>query len=307
VAENCDGGYASSGRILALAAVLVLIWGVRARAEGMPANPPGFAESRAIAEDGFIYGLSIVMNYAVMYEYVVDHNSGQWKAPFNTISNEHRVFTYKDTTVITPNSDTPYSLVWMDLRAEPIVVSVPAVEKSRYYSVQFTDGNTFNYGYIGSRATGNEAGDYMVVGPEWKGQTQQGIKKVFRSTTDFSAALFRTQLFNPEDMPNVEKVQSGYKVQPLSAYLHQPAPPPAPVINFPKINDKLVKVNFFEYLRFRSAIRAARARRERHPRQARQDRHRPRQDFQLQRPFAQAQARNRSWHEGWREEGRAET
>jgi hypothetical protein len=208
------------------------------------------AETKAIAEEGFIYGLPIVMNYGVMYEYAVDKNSGQFKAPFNQIKNEPRVFTYKDTAVVTPNSDTPYSLGWMDLRAEPIVVSVPAVEKSRYYSVQLCDGNTFNYGYIGSRATGNEAGDYMVAGPDWKGETPPGIKKVFRSTTQFSIAIYRTQLFNPEDMPNVIKVQSGYKAQPLSAYLKQPAPPTAPAINFPKVNKELVKTNFFEYLDF---------------------------------------------------------
>jgi hypothetical protein len=219
------------------------------------AEPPGKSwpdifQSKAIAEDGFIYGLPIVMNYAVMYEYVVDRNSGQWKAPFNTIFNEHRVFTYKDTTVIVPNSDTPYSLLWMDLRTEPLVLSVPAVEKGRYYAVQLTDGNTFNYGYIGSRATGHDAGDYMVAGPNWSGETPAGIKKVFRSSTEFSIAIYRTQLLDPNDMPNVEKVQSGYKVEPLSAYLHQPAPPPAPAINFPRINDQLAKKNFFEYLDF---------------------------------------------------------
>src|SRR5438552_283550 len=87
------------------------------------------AETKAIAEEGFIYGLPIVMNYAVMYEYAVDKNSGQYKAPFNQINNEARVFTYKDTSVITPNSDTPYSIFWTDLRAEPIVLSVPAQEK----------------------------------------------------------------------------------------------------------------------------------------------------------------------------------
>jgi len=86
------------------------------------------AETRAIAEEGFIYALPIVMNYAVMYEYAVDRDSGQFKAPFNQINNEARVFTYKDTAIITPNSDTPYSVVWMDLRAEPIVLSVPEVE-----------------------------------------------------------------------------------------------------------------------------------------------------------------------------------
>ncbi len=128
---------------------------------------PGIEETRAIAEEGFIYGLPIVMNYATMYEFVVDKNSGQYKGPFNQIANEARVFTWQDTTIVTPNSDTPYSMLWLDLRAEPMVISVPAVPAPRYYSVQLVDGNTFNYGYIGSRATGPEAGDYMVVGPGW--------------------------------------------------------------------------------------------------------------------------------------------
>jgi hypothetical protein len=137
------------------------------------------AETKAIAEEGFVYGLPIVMNYAVMYEYEVDKNSVQYKAPFNRIKNKARVFTYKDTAVVTPNSDTPYSMLWLDLRAEPMVLSVPAVEQSRYYSAMLCDGNTFNYGYIGSRATGSEPGNYMIVGPDWKGETSAGIKKMF--------------------------------------------------------------------------------------------------------------------------------
>jgi hypothetical protein len=208
------------------------------------------AETKAIAEEGYVYGLPIVMNYAVMYEYAIDRNSGQFKAPFNVIKNEDRVFTYKDTAVVTPNSDTPYSMVWLDVRAEPMVLSVPAVEQGRYYSLQLADGNTFNYGYIGSRATGNGAGDYMVVGPDWQGATPPHIKKVFRSTTQFSLVVYRTQLFNPEDLPNVIKVQAGYKAQPLSAYLNHPAPPAVPAINFPPIDKELAKTRFFDYLAF---------------------------------------------------------
>ena len=199
-------------------------------AQGVAA--PSITETKAIAEEGFIYGLPIVMNYAVMYEFCLNKNSGQYKGPFNEIFNEHRVFTYKDTAVVTPNSDTPYSMLWVDLRAEPMVISVPAVAKHRYYSVQLIDGNTYNYGYIGSRATGSDPGDYLVVGPDWKGETPAGIKKVFSSTTPFSLAVFRTQLFNPGDMPNVEKVQAGYKAEPLSAFLKQSAPPAAPKIDF---------------------------------------------------------------------------
>ena len=208
------------------------------------------AEIKTIAEEGFIYGLPIVMNYGVMYEYAVDKNSSQYKAPFNKLYNMRRVATPEDTAIVTPNSDTPYSLGFIDLRAEPMVISVPAIDKSRYYSVQLCDGNTFNYGYIGTRTTGPEAGDYMVAGPDWKGETPPGIKKVFTSSTQFSMVIFRTQLFNPGDMPNVIKIQNDYKMQPLSAFLKQPAPPAAPAINFPKINKELVKTNFFEYLDF---------------------------------------------------------
>jgi len=180
----------------------------------------------------------------------VDPNSGQFKAPIGKLTNEARVFTYKDTAVITPNSDTPYSLMEVDLRAEPTVISLPAVPKPRYYSVQLTDANTFNYGYMGSRTTGTGPGDYMIVGPDWKGETPAHIKQVFHSTTPFSAVVFRTKLFTAADMPNVVKIQVGYKVQPLSAYLKQPAPPAPPAINYLKSNADIAKSQFFEVLDF---------------------------------------------------------
>ena len=234
------------GAALAASAAMPVLSPTKAAAP----NWPDIREAKAIAEEGFIYGLPIVMNYAVMNEYSVNKNSGQYKAPFNQIKNEARVFTYKDTAIITPNSDTPYSFAWLDLRAEPIVLSVPAVEKPRYYAVMLEDGNTFVYGYIGSRATGNDAGDYMVVGPDWNGTAPPGIKKVFQSTTQFSLAGYRTQLFNPADMDNVKNVQASYKVQTLSAYLKQPAPPASPAVAFPEIDKEMVKTNFFEYLDF---------------------------------------------------------
>ena len=240
--------------------------GAAAAAAGKPgvgfaqANPPrpGFLKGKDIAEQGYVFGLPIVMAYGAMYEMAIDKTSSQYKAPFNTIYNEARVFTWQDTAVVTPNSDTPYSLLWLDLRAEPMVISVPQVEAGRYFSVQFCDNNTYNYGYIGSRATGNEPGDFLVVGPDWTGPTPAGIKQVFRSTTQFSAAIFRTQLFGADDMDNVKKVQAGYKARPLSAFLNQPAPPPAPTPDFPKFSNELAKTDFFEFLDFQLAYAPAR-------------------------------------------------
>ena len=114
--------------------------------------------------------------------------------------------------------------------------------------MQLTDGNTYNYGYVGSRATGTEPGHYLVVGPDWKGERPAGIKHVFHSTTPFGLTIFRTQLFNADDMPNVVKVQAGYKAQPLSAFLKQAAPPAAPQIEFVPATTAGIKANFYEYL-----------------------------------------------------------
>jgi hypothetical protein len=220
-----------------------------ARAQSDAARSGDFA-ARDIAEEAFIFGLPIVMNYSVMYQIAIDRSSSQFKAPFNEIANTREVFTYKDTAVVTPNSDTPYSMLFMDLRTEPLVLSVPAVDPKRYYSVQLFDGSTYNFGYIGLRTTGSEAGEYLVVGPDWKGEIPSGIKKVFRSGSQLAGAIYRTQLFDAADIDNVIKVQDGYKVQPLSAFLKQPAPPSAPPIDFPKIDKDSVRGLFFEFLDF---------------------------------------------------------
>ena len=216
--------------------------------KGVPT--PGIAETKTIAEEAYIYGFPMIAAYKAMYEFNIDKASGQYKSAFNEIWNDSKVFTPRDTAIVTPNSDTPYSMVQMDLRAEPLVLCVPAVDKKRYYSVQLTDMYSFNYGYIGSRATGSDAGCYMVAGPGFKSETPAGIKKTFQAETQFGLIIYRTQLFNAADIDNVKKIQAGYKVQPLSAFLGQPAPQAAPAPNWPKFTDDAFKTDFASYLDF---------------------------------------------------------
>jgi len=192
------------------------------------------AEARAIAKEAYIYGFPMVDNYRIQHAYFVDKSNPEYKAPWNTLVNIPRVYTPADTAVQTPNSDTPYSFAGLDLRAEPMVLTIPPIEKGRYYSVQLVDAYTFNFDYIGSRTTGNGGGNYLIAGPGWKGDTPKGINKVIRSDTYLVSPIIRTQLFNPADLDNVKKVQAGYKLQPLSAFLGQPAPPAAPPIDFIK-------------------------------------------------------------------------
>ena len=210
-------------------------------------------EARAIAKEAYIYGFPLVDSYRVQYSYFVDRGNPEFKSAWNTLNNTARVYTPEDKAIQTPNSDTPYSFLGADLRAEPLVLTVPAVEKERYYSLQFIDMYTFNFAYVGSRATGNEAGSFLLAGPDWKGETPPGIKAVIRSETEFAFVLYRTQMFNPADIENVKKIQAGYQVQPLSSFLGQKAPAPAPAVDFVKplnAEEEKTSPEFFKILNF---------------------------------------------------------
>lgn len=217
----------------------------------MPTNNP--AEARTIAKEAYIYGFPMVDSYRIQNAYFVDHQNPEFKAPWNQIRNMPRVFTADDKAVQTPNSDTPYSMLGMDLRAEPIVLTVPEIEKDRYFSIQLIDLYTFNFDYIGSRTTGNEGGRFLIAGPHWQGETPNGVEKVIRSETELVLAVYRTQLFNPADLDNVKQIQAGYQAQPLSAFLGQSAPAAAPSIDFiPPLTPATQKTSleFFNILNF---------------------------------------------------------
>ena len=210
-------------------------------------------EARVIAKEAYIYGFPLVDSYRIQHSYFVDQGGPEFKAPWNTIFNNARVYTPEDKAIQTPNSDTPYSYVGADLRAEPLVFTVPAVDKDRYYSLQFIDSYTFDFAYVGSRATGNGAGSFLLAGPNWKGEKPKGIKAVIRSETQFDFILYRTQLFDAADIENVKMIQAGYKVQPLSAFLGKPPPASPPPVAFIKplsAEDERTSLEFFNVLNF---------------------------------------------------------
>ena len=213
-------------------------------------NGPTPVEARSIAKDAFLYGFPMVANYQTMYKQAIDTTNKDYRAPFNTLTSAKSVATPEDKFVVTPNSDTPYSYLWMDLRAEPIVVTMPKIEPNRYYTGQMVDLYTYNFAYLGTRSYGNDGGVFLIAGPEWKGEKPAGVKDVLRSETEFAYILFRTQLFNMADLPKVNKIQGDYKAQPLSAFLKQPAPAPAPAVSWPKIGELPQGADIFPYVDF---------------------------------------------------------
>jgi len=233
---------------IVIIAILLTIAVAPIAAHAAGVNP---AEARAIAGEAYLYGFPLVMNYKTMYQYAIAKDSPEFKAPFNQIKNIARTFTPEDKAFVRPNSDTPHSFAWLDLRAEPIVLTTPQVESGRYYSILLIDLYTHNFGYIGTRASGNATGHFLIAGPDWKSEAPKNISRVIQSETSLVLAFYRTQLFSPDDLENVKKVQSGYQVRTLSQFLGTAAPPAPPALVFPAWDEKKAQgLGFFEYLDF---------------------------------------------------------
>ena len=130
-----------------------------------PQIAPALKETRVIAKGAYIYGFPMVQAYLTMYAFSIDTQNPQYKGPFNAPLSFARVFTPDDSAFVTPNSDTPYTFLSLDLRSEPIVLTVPPVEKNRYWVFQMMDLYTFNFDYLGTRTTGNNGGTFLVAGP----------------------------------------------------------------------------------------------------------------------------------------------
>jgi len=212
-------------------------------------------EARAIARDAYIYGFPMVMNYKTLYNYAIDTSNPEYKGPFNQVSCDARLFTPEDKAVVTPNADTPYCMFWIDLRAEPMILSVPEMEPDRYYSFQLVDLYTYNFAYVGTLTTGNGAGTFLIAGPDWKGKKPKGVTGVIRSETDYIFVIVRTQLFGPDDLARVKEIQDAYHLQPLSAFLGTQAPPARPSPKFPAwAEGAQFDERFFSYLDFMMSL-----------------------------------------------------
>ena len=206
------------------------------------------AEAKAIVGEAWLYAFAPVALYNTMYAQAINAASPSYVGGFNRFRHYDRLATPDDTDIVTPNNDTPYSWAWLDLRAEPMVLSLPAVPE-RYYVNQWFDLYTHNFAYTGVRSTGREAGNYMFVGPDWQGEAPAGITKVFRAETHMIGTLTRTGVDGADDIAAMKAVQAHYRLQPLSAFVGTPAPAPAAMPNWPVWDEAMAKgLGFIGYL-----------------------------------------------------------
>jgi hypothetical protein len=213
-------------------------------------SAPSPVEAEAIATDAYIYAYPMLENYRTMYVQAIDRNAPGYLAPFNQMVHKTELLGPEFKDIVRPNNDTMYSFAWLNLRAQPMVLTVPEV-KDRYYSVQLIDMFTHNFGYIGTRATGGEAGSYVVAGPQWEGTKPGDTQGLFRSQSEFVYCIIRTEVRGPKDVEAVHAIQRGYSLTPMNVFLARSRAPAASGITFPIYDaDRAESVGFIDLLNF---------------------------------------------------------
>ncbi len=238
----------TSSLVLALSACPKDVSPTPTTAQGYPMVSP--KEAKAIAQEAYTYAYPMLENYRTMYVQAVAKWAPGYSAPFNQLSHKTELLgpDFKD--VVRPNNDTLYSFAWLDVRAQPIVITVPQIE-NRYYSIQLIDMFTNNLGYIGTRTTGSTAGSYLVAGPRWQGAKPGGVKRVFRSNSNFVYCIIRTGVDGPKDVPAVVKTQKSYHLTPLNVFLGRSRVPVVSGITFSAYEPQKAKsAGFIDYFNF---------------------------------------------------------
>jgi len=182
---------------------------------------------REVARAAYVYGLPTIDLYKILRDFALDPASAEFKAPPNAFFHSRALADPSDRSIVAMNVDTPYSYAWLDLRAEPVVLTMPSFESQRYVSAELLDLYTYIVGYVSPRTDGNRGGDFVVAGPGWVGEVPRGMQ-AFRCPTELVLVLVRTELFDDHDMGNVVALQDGMAVRSLSAVTGSAPPDRAP-------------------------------------------------------------------------------
>ncbi len=205
---------------------------------------------RALAHEAYVY-LYPLVTMDVTREQAVS-GSPEVKPLFGPPNEFHHLREFPPAefrSVVRPNFDTLYSSAWLDLTAGPVELHVSDTG-GRYFMVPLLDMWTDVFGTLGSRTTGTGDQDYLIVGPDHRGELPAGAK-VLRSPTPHAWIIGRIQTNGPDDYDTVRKIQDGLTLTALAPAPHTPDP------GVDLHSDPLATVNGYGALEF--FARAARA------------------------------------------------
>jgi hypothetical protein len=183
-------------------------------------------EAYAIGVDAYLYFYSLV-TMDVTRKQISNIEPGKgFGGPMNSFVNIPEYPPADMKVVVRPNFDTLYSSGWLDLTKEPVIVSVPDTG-GRYYLLPMLDLWTDVFASPGWRTTGTEAGNFIVVPPEWRPDLRDRLIEEFKLPKDTQRIdaptpcvwiIGRTKTDGPQDYDAVHKIQAAYKITPLSQW-----------------------------------------------------------------------------------------
>ena len=198
-------------------------------------TPPAITEqeAHAIGVDAYIYLYSLVTMDVTRKQLTnVEPGKGNLGGPMNAFANAQAFPAADFKAVVRPNFDTLYSSAYLDLRKEPMVVSVPDTG-GRYYLLPMLDMWTDVFASPGWRTTGTQAGNFVVVPQGWRPDLRDRLVEKFKlpketqridAPTPYVWIIGRTKTDGPPDYDAVHKIQAGLKITPLSEWGKSPKP-----------------------------------------------------------------------------------
>ncbi|MEA2793504.1 MAG: hypothetical protein QOI87_884 [Bradyrhizobium sp.] len=207
-------------------------------------------EAQAIALDAYIYFYPIMSMDLSRKQFT--NGTSDFKGPMNTFVNVPAYPPADFKGVVRSNFDTLYSVSWIDMTREPVVISAPDTD-GRYYLLPMLDMWTDVFASPGWRTTGTKAGNFLVTPPGWNGAVPDGMTRI-SAPTPYVWVIGRTKTDGPPDYDAVHKIQAGYKVALLSEFGKAPKPvefKPDPSIDMktpPKVQvDTMAAGKYFAY------------------------------------------------------------
>lgn len=176
------------------------------------------AQAQQIGTDAYVYGiplLEFLRQQQTQTSVTVPNRLSD--APINQLGNQRNLADAAHQVFVAPNNDTLYSMAHVDLSRSPLVLHVPKVAHHHYYVFEFLDPYTNVFHYVGTRTTGDGAGNYAIVGPHFHGKLPAGVHRI-TSRYEHIWLCGRTLVNGPADLGAVHRIQDGFKLVPLKAF-----------------------------------------------------------------------------------------
>ncbi|WP_084572700.1 DUF1254 domain-containing protein [Methylocapsa aurea] len=220
-------------KAIAVTMTLLLSLAPAARAEAPLAAPVTAEEARAIGVEAYVYFYPLVtMDLTRKQLTNIEPGKEMGRGPMNSFVNVPEFPPAEFRSVVRPNFDTLYSIAWLDLTKEPLIVSVPDTG-GRYYLLPMLDMWTDVFASPGWRTTGTQAGHFIITPPGWRPDLRDKLIERFKlpketqridAPTPYVWIIGRTKTDGPQDYDAVHKIQAGFKVTPLSRWGKAPLP-----------------------------------------------------------------------------------